>query len=350
MNRLLWWSHKGIAVLTVAAYLSPYISPETLWPFSFAALLFPTLMLLNVLLAGWWVFKGQRYWTLSLLLLVFGFGNLRELIGTGSEKQAAQSISVGVYNLLGGKYLYDKDKSAFRQNMASFRSCLDVDVLATAETPAYNVVRKALTASLDSVGVNYHYFPSESATALHSRFALINPRLIEAFNKTHALLAAEIVPVKGGDTLTVLAAHLASNHVRLDATRVIKDAAKARKRAYWTIRDVAINYRRGARNRTSQAELIAAVIESNPYPVILMGDLNDTPLSYTLGTIRRAGLVDAFRQNGQGLGITYPGTIPGLRIDYVLADPSFTVLAADVVDCGFSDHNATTAKLSLAEF
>ena len=53
-------------------------------------------MLLNVLFAGWWVFKGKRYWMLSLLLLVLGFGNLRELIGTGSEKKAAQSISVGV--------------------------------------------------------------------------------------------------------------------------------------------------------------------------------------------------------------------------------------------------------------
>ncbi len=307
-------------------------------------------MLLNVLFAGWWVYKGKRYWILSLLLFVLGLGNLRELIGTGSEKQAAQSITVGVYNLLGGRHLYDKDKSAFQQNMSTFQSCLDVDVLATAETPAYNLVREELNKTLDSKGVKYHYFPPKTAIAIHSRYPLINPRLIEAFNKTHGLLAAEIVPLSGGDTLTILAAHLASNHVRLDATRVIKDAAKARKRAYWTIRDVAINYRRGARNRTSQAQLIARTVEANPHPVILMGDLNDTPLSYTLGTVRRAGLVDAFRQNGQGLGITYPGTIPGLRIDYVLADPDLSVLAADVVDCGFSDHNATTARLLLAEF
>ena len=307
-------------------------------------------MLLNVLFAGWWVFKGKRYWMLSLLLLVLGFGNLRELIGTGSEKKAAQSISVGVYNLLGGKHLYDKDKSAFRQNLADFQGCLEVDVLATAESPSYKLVKEGVITNLDSAGLKHHFLPKGTFVAMHSRYPLINPRLVKAFNHVHGLLAAEIVPVKGGDTLTILAAHLASNHVRLDATRVIKDAAKARKRAYWTIRDVAINYRRGARKRTMQAELIAQTIQANPYPVILMGDLNDTPLSYTLGTIRRAGLVDAFRQNGQGLGITYPGTIPGLRIDYVLADPSLEVLAADVVDCGFSDHNATTAKLSLAEF
>ena len=347
MTRLLWWAHIGTALLTVAAYLSPFISPETLWPFSFAALLFPSLILVNLLLAGWWVYKGKRYWVLSAVLLVIGFGNLRELIGTGSEKEAANSISVGVYNLLGGRHLYDKDPAAFRQNITALQACLSIDVLATAETPQYDVVRNALTESLDKMGVEHHFYPPESFIALHSRYPLINPRLIKAFNRTHGLAAAEIIPVKGGDTLTILAAHLESNHVRLDATRVIKDAAKARKRAYWTLRDVAINYRRGARARMSQAELIAETIKSNEYPVILMGDLNDTPLSYTLGTIRSADLVDAFRQNGQGLGITYPGTIPGLRIDYVLADPSLEVLAADVIDCGFSDHNATTARLGL---
>jgi len=337
-------------VLTAAALLSPFISPASFWPFSFAALLFPTLALINLLFAGWWIYKGKRFWILSAVLLVLGAGNLRELIGTGTPIDASPSITFGVYNLLGGSKLYSKDPLTLQQNLTKFNACLQVDVLATAETPVYNVLRTKLARALDSTGLKHHYFPSETFVALHARYPLIRPRLIQAFNKANGLIAAEIVPVQGGDTLTILAAHLESNHVRLDATRVLKDAAKARKRAYWTIRDVAINYRRGARARTSQAELIASTIASNPYPVVLIGDLNDTPLSYTLGTIRRAGLVDAFRQNGQGLGITYPGTIPGLRIDYVLADPSLQVLAADVVDCKFSDHNATTAKLSLAAF
>jgi len=272
------------------------------------------------------------------------------MFGTGADKEADASIDEGVYNLLGGERVYVKDPDAFRQNLSSFHACFEVDVLATAETPQYKVVREAVSESLDKNGLKYHFFPSESYVALHARYPLIKPRLVAAFNAANALVAAEIVPQKGGDTLTILAAHLESNHVRLDATRVIKDAAKARKRAYWTVRDVAINYRRAARRRTSQAELIAKIVRENPHPVILMGDLNDTPLSYTIGVLRRTGLVDAFRQNGQGLGITYPGTIPGLRIDYVFADPSLEVLAADVVDCGFSDHNATTARLSLAEF
>jgi len=347
LTRLLWWAHIGVAVLTLAAYLSPYVSPETLWPFSFAALLFPTLILLHILLAGWWIFKRKRYWILSAVMLTLGVGNLQELVGTGAEKQADTSISVGVYNLLGGKHIYDKDPEAFRQNLKSFHTCFKVDVLATAETPQYKVVRKALSETLDEDGLKYHYFPNESYVALHSRYPLIKARLVKAFNNANALVAAEIVPQQGGDTLTILAAHLESNHVRLDATRVIKDAANARKQAYWTVRDVAINYRRAARRRTSQAQLIAKIVRESPHPVVLMGDLNDTPLSYTIGELRRSGLIDAFRQNGQGLGITYPGTIPGLRIDYVFVDPSLEVLAADVVDCGFSDHNATTARLGL---
>ena len=80
--------------------------------------------------------------------------------------------------------------------------------------------------------------------------------------------------------------------------------------------------------------------------MVLLGDLNDVPLSYTLGELRRAGLIDAFREAGRGSGITYGGPVPALRIDYVLATEELEALTASVLKCDFSDHRPTRAVLS----
>ena len=317
---------------------------------SFLALLFPTFILLHFAFAGWWLFRGSKRSLLSIAMIALSYGHIAELVGLSAAADAnnGDSIHVGVYNLLGGSGIYNKDPQKFQSNLKQLTACLPLDVLATVETPRYKPVRDGMSAQLDSIGLRYHFIPDNCFVALHSSYPLSNARVIEAFNDTHGLITAQITHPRSGDTLTLLAAHLESNHVRLDASRVIKDAVKARKRAYWTLRDVAANYRRGARKRVEQAELIARTVEASKYPVILLADLNDTPLSYTVGTVRRSGLQDAFRQNGRGLGITYPGTIPGLRIDYVLADSTLQVLEADVRDCGFSDHNATTARIQVS--
>ncbi|MBK6641784.1 MAG: hypothetical protein IPG39_11360 [Bacteroidetes bacterium] len=70
--------------------------------------------------------------------------------------------------------------------------------------------------------------------------------------------------------------------------------------------------------RAAQADMISKHIGTSPYPVIVCGDFNDTSLSYTYKTIS-AGLLDAFRESGSGMGSTYTGPIPGLRIDYIPA-------------------------------
>ena len=55
--------------------------------------------------------------------------------------------------------------------------------------------------------------------------------------------------------------------------------------------------------RSKQAEAIAQHIENSPYPVIVCGDFNDTPVSYTY-RMMKTGLKDAFRQSGFGFGGT----------------------------------------------
>ena len=45
--------------------------------------------------------------------------------------------------------------------------------------------------------------------------------------------------------------------------------------------------------------------------------------------------------------MSYPGTIPGLRIDYVMASERMEFRRSEVLDCDFSDHKPVRAELLL---
>ena len=75
-------------------------------------------------------------------------------------------------------------------------------------------------------------------------------------------------------------------------------------------------------NRGNEVEQIKQHIRQSPYPVIICGDFNDTPISYAYRTISK-GLTDAFVNSGKGFGNTFVGPLPYFRIDFVLHDPIF---------------------------
>ena len=89
--------------------------------------------------------------------------------------------------------------------------------------------------------------------------------------------------------------------------------------------------------RAKQAEYIAAHISTSPYPVIVCGDFNDSPISYTYQTISK-NLNDAFIEAGTGMGKSYFGVFPSYRIDYILHSKSFSVYQYRSPKFDFSDH------------
>jgi endonuclease/exonuclease/phosphatase family metal-dependent hydrolase len=105
--------------------------------------------------------------------------------------------------------------------------------------------------------------------------------------------------------------------------------------------------------RTEQGGVLLGMLPPD-VPVVVAGDLNDTPDSPLLTRIVDAGFVDAWVvAGGGGPGNTIPANEPRRRIDYVLAR-GLAVLDADVPDdlgpamSGLSDHRPVVAALRLA--
>lgn len=91
--------------------------------------------------------------------------------------------------------------------------------------------------------------------------------------------------------------------------------------------------------RSEQLNMVLKSIEKSPYPVLVCGDFNDMPNSYTYYNLTQ-NLQDAFLASGSGFGNTYSGTKTAIfRIDYILYPKCFQAYNFKVrYDKKYSDH------------
>ncbi len=96
-------------------------------------------------------------------------------------------------------------------------------------------------------------------------------------------------------------------------------------------------YRDAYRKRAFEVRQIRRLIHADPLPVIVAGDLNSTPYNWSYAQIR-GSLIDVYAHAGRWPGFTYHSKQPFVRIDVILADPSFEAVRASVIRVKYSDH------------
>ena len=145
-----------------------------------------------------------------------------------------------------------------------------------------------------------------------------------------------------GDTVIVINNHLESTHMsdedRQRYTEIINgdmDGGDARAETRRLVDKLSANMA----IRAPQAEAVHEYIERHRrYPIIVCGDFNDTPISYTRLTVAQ-GLTDCYVETGNGPGISY--NIRGFyfRIDHMMCSEHFepySCIVDDDIDA--SDH------------
>jgi endonuclease/exonuclease/phosphatase family metal-dependent hydrolase len=184
-------------------------------------------------------------------------------------------------------------------------------------------------------------FNLKKGTVILSRFPIVAGGDIPFGRTGNSTLWADI-KLPSGEVVRVYNVHLQSNKVTTDATRIIDGQQDLD-----AIGKVMDKVGDATSTRTEQAQRLREHLLSAKHPVIVCGDFNDTPNSYVYRTVSR-GLSDSFKESGQGLGHTFAGAIPFLRIDYILSDPGFKSIACEVIrERRWSDHYPVITKLSI---
>ncbi|WP_223847429.1 endonuclease/exonuclease/phosphatase family protein [Hymenobacter montanus] len=181
---------------------------------------------------------------------------------------------------------------------------------------------------------------AEFGLAIFSRFSIVRRGTI-AFGRlslNHAMWADLARPAASGrpaDTIRVFNLHLQSmSMAATDIATATESRAGLRQKAPNLLR----RFRNGAVARGAQVDTVMAQVRRSPYPVLLAGDCNDLPYSYAYDQLADH-LQNAWATVGLGIGATYNGRLPGLRIDQQFASPQWQVLGCQVHrEITWSDH------------
>lgn len=92
------------------------------------------------------------------------------------------------------------------------------------------------------------------------------------------------------------------------------------------------------RRRAGEAHQLRSIIDTSPENLILCGDFNDVPASYTYWTVRGSDLGDAWADCGRGLTYTFNTDMMLFHIDHILYRGSLKPVAIRRDKVGTSDH------------
>ena len=151
-----------------------------------------------------------------------------------------------------------------------------------------------------------------------------------------------------GDTLRVVNCHLESMHLTPDDRAKYHRMVRAPETSDvdGSSRLLVSKISRAAVERARQADLVARYVERHREAGLLVcGDFNDTPISYTRRRIAR-GLTDAFRASGRGIGRSFNRDAIYVRIDHILCSKDWKPYGCHVDrSAAASDHYPVVAYL-----
>jgi endonuclease/exonuclease/phosphatase family metal-dependent hydrolase len=172
--------------------------------------------------------------------------------------------------------------------------------------------------------------------ATYSRFPIVGKGEIVHPGSSSLSIYTDIVI--GSDTFRVFNNHLQSFRLQRLETSFMEELVDSEdKQTLNEIRTVSRSLSEGFKRRAIQAQVVKNYINRSPYPVIVAGDFNDTPVSYSYRKIRK-GLNDSFVKSGYGAGFTYNGNYPPNRIDYILYGNDLVSTNFSILRVRYSDH------------
>ncbi|MEJ8756440.1 endonuclease/exonuclease/phosphatase family protein [Pontibacter sp. H259] len=363
IRRKVWFILNTLVVLWVLlAILCLRVPPHEFWPAGFIALSLPGALLLNVLFLVYWLIKRTWLLVLPLAVLVLGWGYYNRLLAFNfgdKELEDAKTLQVLSYNVHVFNAYTDNDGSArdASTEMINWVGEHPADVYCLQEfysnrgSSTYNTVSR--------IGNRYdkhRYFSvsyvdrnkADIGIAIFSRYPIVNKGVIR-FNESNTNRAVWADLNVKGDTVRVYSSHLQSMSIKSqdieNTYSAIGDEVSFKKEG----RNLARRLKKGFIARSHQVEKLLEHINESPYPVIVCGDFNDLPTSYTYNQLART-LDNAFVEAGTGIGATYNGPLPFLRIDNQFYSEGLR--AYDFTthhEMGLSDHFPISAKYVLEE-
>ena len=316
-----------VVVMCLVGY-SDRVNPADHPLLSTVGMTFPFFLLANLLFLFFWLtFKWRMAW-----IPIAGFFLSYVPISIYMPIHPAQDVPDGAIKLLsynvcayGGNYKYDNGFEVVRDYLFSEAPdivCLQEDVDSWrryvfkdyGQTFAYN---DTLVLCKNSESFN--------ALGIHTRFPIVRRERIPYASQANGSVAWWLKV--GGDTLVVVNNHFESCHLNSADRRQYRQILKGemgRDSVPAESRLLLIKLAEANARRSAQIEAVRRYAEAHSrYPVIVCGDFNDNPISYSRHAMAGT-LTDCFVATGKGIGLSFNQKAFSFRIDHVFCSDKLT--------------------------
>lgn len=312
----------------------PYTDSASLAFFSLAV---PLLVFCNLLFTFYWGIKWNLRGLLSISVLVYGyiimgpffqFGNKTNLI---DEKKDFKLLT---YNSLGFRGKGDDWKSTAGDSIVTFINRERPDIISFQEFDIRKIGAKHFKQYPYSF-VDYKMGEPQPGVlqAIFSKYPIIDSGVLDFPGTSNSAIFSDIV--YGKDTLRIYNLHLQSLSIRPKSIK--------KERSYRLF----ARLRRSFRRQLNQSEIVRAHVDSSPFKTIISGDFNNNQFSKVYFNIK-GDHKDTFLEKGKGLGSTINFWRFSFRIDYILVDSSFEVVAHQNYGIDLSDHEPIMASIKIS--
>lgn len=331
----------GANVVTVVFMLltgfSDRIDPTAHPLLANAGLLFPVFIFINLCFLVFFVIFKRKYILITFSGLVLGYFPVRTYcpLNVGSDVPAG-SIKVLSYNV----------NSFNRTNAPEDNPNPILDYILNSDADIVCLQEARLNTEVtESIREIYDYKDSvfsrgeRDCLVLLSRYPILSKERIPYASKSN-ISAAFKVKI-GQDTVVVVNNHFESSGLSVEDRAGFKDMVKGkseRDTMRAESRRLLVKLGEAVRIRAPQAEAVAGYVRNCGGDVILCGDFNDSPISYTRRTLAKE-LTDCYVSTGNGPGISYHGNAMFVRIDNIMCSSVWRPYNCKVDrSIGYSDH------------
>lgn len=365
LNRLI--SH-ALIILNICAvfwlaccYLSSYISPAQYRYIAICSLTIPFAIIVNIAFAFIWLLSRKKPRALlSLVSLVICYRLVATVFAfnyftTNDMETRAGSVRIMHWNIH-GMGLYNKQYGAQKKDREQVMNTIKKENPDILVLPEYYMYRDSSTKNneqsiLERCGFKEYRFGVDNTlgtdvvlgTMIFSKYPLLDYKV---YHLGDWIIMQQADVVLSGKKMRMFFLHLFSFNIN-DYDRAYLHEVKEHTPGIQEIkrsRSFIWKFNRSFAIRAQEADTIAAIIKTSPYPVFISGDFNDLPASYTYHTIR-GGLHDAFLDKGRGFGRTYNQILFTLRIDDMFYDPAaLEIIGYKCPAIYASDHNPVIAN------
>ena len=333
-----WLSHLSFgtvsliaAGLLVLSYLSVVVDPAKAWCFTLFGLLYPIVLPLTTVLFIWSLFRRSHMRGLLLLALLpslFFAGRYIQL--RRNQESQEPSLKVISYNV--GLFAHgpkNTDRKVLADSVSLWLRDQNADIICLQEFYLENGAESWLKQHFPGYKVDYYVLTGKNGqfgNVILSRRPIVAKGKIDFEKSTNMALWADIR--LDSSTIRVYNCHFESYNISLSGL-VTRDSV--------VVEQTERKMRRSITERPKQVSVVLKDMDAAPVRSLVVGDFNDTPLSYTYFRLLR-GHKDGFVKAGKGFGATYRSLWPLLRIDYILHPEELQVVDYSIGRVKYSDH------------